>query len=74
MIGPFYYGNRYLDASLDIKKLIIEKRISMSTDRISKKEWCFIEVDMEYHEGSPEDFYTFFQFDPESKKYYNNPL
>lgn len=73
VIGPFYYGNRYLDASLDIKKLIIEKRISLSTDRISKKEWGFIEVDMEYNEGSPEDFYTFFQFDPVSKKYYNIP-
>ncbi|RDU36032.1 hypothetical protein DRW41_15705 [Neobacillus piezotolerans] len=73
VIGPFYYGNSYLGASLDIKKLIIEKRIPMSTDRISEKEWDFIEVDMEYNEGSPEDFYTFFQFDPESKKYYNIP-
>ncbi|WP_316570190.1 hypothetical protein [Neobacillus sp. YIM B06451] len=73
VIGPFYYGNSYLDASLDIKKLIIEKRIPMSTDRISKKEWGFIEVDMEYDEGNPEDLYKVFQYDPVSKEYYNIP-
>ncbi|WP_053365162.1 hypothetical protein [Bacillus sp. FJAT-27245] len=73
IIGPFRYGNKHLDASLDIKTLIISKRIPMSTDMISKKEWGFIEVDMEYDVGSPEDFYKVFQYDPVSKEYYDIP-
>ncbi|RHW41650.1 hypothetical protein D1B31_08000 [Neobacillus notoginsengisoli] len=72
-IGPFLYSEFYLNGSLDIKKLIIEKKIPMATDKITKEEWGFIKVHMEYEDGNPEDFYSVFQYNPEAKEYYSIP-
>lgn len=71
--GPFAYSEYNLHASKDIKNAIMENRVSMSLDGLSEKEWSYVEIDMEYEEGDPNDFYEFFQYDPKTKEYYDIP-
>ncbi|WP_059172553.1 hypothetical protein [Bacillus sp. FJAT-27445] len=70
-IGPFKYNDYFLTGSLDIKKLIMDKKIQMATDRITEEEWGFIKVDMKYEVGNRDDFYEIFQYDPKTKEYYS---
>ncbi|MEH7272510.1 hypothetical protein [Neobacillus vireti] len=56
---------------LHIKELLADKKISLTTDKLYAKEWDFVEVDIEFEEdANPEDFYTIFQYNPETKEYY----
>ncbi|WP_316570187.1 hypothetical protein [Neobacillus sp. YIM B06451] len=73
VIGPFLYNDYFINGSLEIKKLVMEKKIRMATDKITKEEWQFIKVDMDYEKGNPEDFYAVFQFDPNTGEYYSIP-
>lgn len=72
-IGPFLYSNMYINGSLDIKKVIMDKKIPMSTSEITKKQWSVLKLDMEYRDGNPDNFYKVFQYNPETKEYYSIP-
>lgn len=71
--GSFSYSNYNLTTSLEIKNEIMEHRVSMSLDGLSDEEWSYVEIDMEYEEGDPHDFYELFQYNPETKEYYHIP-
>ncbi|MFD2212226.1 hypothetical protein [Metabacillus endolithicus] len=69
--GPFTYFKYNLRDSLNIKKLLADKNISLTIDQLSDEEWEYVQIDMEYEEQvKPEDFYSLFQYDPESGEYY----
>ena len=69
--GPFAYSKYSLEDSLHIKELLADKKISLTTDQLYEKEWDFVEVDMEFEEdANPADFYSVFQYNPETKEYY----
>lgn len=72
--GPFSYTDYNLEASKNIKELLADKRISLTTERLTDKEWDYVQIDMDYEEeAKPEDFYSVFQYDPETQEYYNIP-
>ncbi|CEG25729.1 hypothetical protein [Bacillus sp. B-jedd] len=72
-IGPFLLSNTHVNGSLDIKNVIMDKKIPMATSEITKKQWGFIKVDMEYTDVNRDDFYKVFQYDPETNDYYSIP-
>jgi hypothetical protein len=58
-----------------IKNKIMAERIPLSTEALSEDEWDFVELDMEFEEeANPKDFYTLFQYNPETKDYYDLPF
>lgn len=70
--GPFTYSKHNLESSLNIKDLLAEKNISLTTDRLLEEEWNFVQIDMDYEEGTnPESFYSIFQYDPKTGEYYD---
>ena len=70
--GPFSYSEYSLEDSLNIKKLLADKNISLTTDQLLDKEWEYVQIDMDYEEGAkPEDFYSVFQYDPKTREYYD---
>jgi len=71
--GPFGYSEYHLTVSHAIKNKIMEERLAMSSDFITEKEWGYIEVDMDYESGDPNDFYSLFQYNPETEDYYDIP-
>lgn len=71
--GPFSYSDHNLTTSHNIKNTIMENRVSMSLDGLSDKEWSYVEIDMNYEEGDPNDFYKLFQYNPETNEYYDIP-
>jgi len=72
--GPFSYTSYNLEASTKIKELLADKRISLTTDRLTDKEWDYVQIDMDYEEeAKPEDFYSVFQYNPKTKEYYTIP-
>ena len=69
--GPFTYFKYNLKDSLNIKKLLADKNISLTIDQLSDEEWEYVQIDMDYEEEvKPEDFYSLFQYDPKSGQYY----
>ncbi|MCM3163441.1 hypothetical protein [Metabacillus litoralis] len=69
--GPFTYFKYNLKDSLNIKKLLADKNISLTIDQLLDEEWEYVQIDMEYEEEvKPEDFYSLFQYDPKSGQYY----
>lgn len=69
--GPFTYFKYNLKDSLNIKKLLADKDISLTIDQLSDEEWEYVQIDMDYEEEvKPEDFYSLFQYDPKSGQYY----
>nr|WP_106781328.1 hypothetical protein [Lysinibacillus timonensis] len=72
VFGPFYYTKYSLEDSLNIKRLIHDKNINATTYQLSEREWEFVQVDIGYEtDANVEDFYSIFQYDPQSKEYYN---
>jgi hypothetical protein len=69
--GPFSYTDYHLEASHQIKGIIMKKRIAMSTDALTEKEWDFVEIDMDYEDADRQDFYELFQYNPEKEAYYD---
>lgn len=73
--GPFGYSDYNLETSHAIKNKIMAERIPLSTEALSEDEWDFVELDMEFEEeANPKDFYTLFQYNPETKDYYDLPF
>ncbi|MCM3409712.1 hypothetical protein [Metabacillus litoralis] len=69
--GPLTYFKYNLKDSLNIKKLLADKNISLTIDQLSDEEWEYVQIDMDYEEEvKPEDFYSLFQYDPKSGQYY----
>lgn len=70
--GPFSYSTYNLEDSINIKELLADKNISLTTDQLSDKEWSFVQIEMDYEEeAKPEDFYSIFQYDPKTREYYD---
>ncbi|MBU7595129.1 hypothetical protein [Metabacillus halosaccharovorans] len=69
--GPFSYTKHNLEDSLNIKELLADKNISLTTDQLLDEEWEYVQIDMKYEEDAkPEDFYSIFQYNPETREYY----
>ena len=67
IFGPFTYRDYGLKTSLSIKNKLIEENIPLTVDVLTEYEWSYVEIDMKYEEGNPEDFYSLFQPDPRRK-------
>lgn len=69
--GPFSYSKYNLEDSINIKELLADKNISLTTDQLLDEEWEYVQIDMDYEEeAKPEDFYSVFQYDPKTREYY----
>jgi hypothetical protein len=73
-IGDFSYNKYNLKDSLAIKDVLKENKIPWKVHGLTEKEWDFVEVDMDYEEGNPKDFYAIFQYDPKTKEPYDIPF
>ncbi|PMC37863.1 hypothetical protein CJ195_09650 [Bacillus sp. UMB0899] len=72
--GSFTYLKDNLEDSLNIKELLAEKKISVTSDRLFDEEWDYVQIDMKYEEeAKPEDFYSIFNYDPKTGEYYYIP-
>lgn len=67
IFGPFTYYQYALQSSLEIKNKIIEENVPLTVDILTENEWSYVEIDMEYEEGNPADFYSLFELDSKRK-------